>query len=77
MLSSGSFDTRGAVGVEGWPTGGVDIGGGTDARGTYEYGGHTEHHKHELPGSLYSSGKRVPSKPAKQGYGKRRTGYER
>ena len=31
MLSSGSADTRGAVGVEGCPTGGVDIG-VTDAR---------------------------------------------
>ena len=28
MLSSGSADTRGAVGVEGWASGGVDIGWG-------------------------------------------------
>ena len=26
MLSSGTSDTRGAVGVEGWPSWGVDIG---------------------------------------------------
>ena len=35
MLSLGSSDTRGAVGVEVWPSGVVDIG-GTDARGAYE-----------------------------------------
>ena len=28
MLSSGTSDTRGDVGVEGWVSGGVDIGGG-------------------------------------------------
>ena len=57
MFSSGTSDTRGAFGVDGWVSWGVDIG-WTDARGACELGGHTELHTHELPGSPYSSGSR-------------------
>ena len=57
----------GTVGVEGWSSGGVDIG-RTDTRVACEYGGHTERHNHELPGSIYSSGKRVPRMPKRQWY---------
>ena len=39
---------------------GVLTSGWTDARGTYKYGGHTELHRHEIPGCPYSPGKRVP-----------------
>ena len=58
MPSSGTSDTRGAVGVEEGSVGGVDIG-WTDARGACEFWGHTELRTHEIPGSLFSSVKRT------------------
>ena len=56
MFSSGSADTRGAVGVGGCSHGGVDIGWGPTHVVLVSRGGHAELHKHVLPGSRYFLG---------------------
>ena len=67
MLSSGTSDTRGAVGAEWCVSGCVDIG-WTDARGACELGGHTELRTHEIQGCLCSLGKRLLRMPGDKGY---------